>query len=619
MAFVIFTPQNLSDYYAILAQARKKFQEKNEVNIEGLPDSLMLSKGIFNKEPYIYYYYNNFNDLQQLIDQIDQVYELEKPKPFKTYIDFGSIWQKKQQVFKHKQILYEYHYSHTRPSAYNSYKNLDNTADRDKKTNDYFKQKAVYLLSDYQDFLHEDSFTLNVALFSFLIVVYRLPLGTKMDKICQHFNVEGITRNVNCEFKICWFIVASFALHPDIVETMNRINDAIKLFPQFHDINPSCRLNKAYKQLLEQHKVDEIHAMYVSGIDKVINGKLCPNNSQMILNIKNQNYKRDLARYLKYCQDPQTAKQSLENIINMDNLLAQLEPLSVASAATVNDLTVPLTKEQFYDKHNNKNISDEDYEQYVNDSVDFTDMWKYLKYYKISDVTYGVTSYFKCSSNNSKQKARDIILNDGRYIDKGHLFYVKIKALFNKHLGFESFAYTMMSKRQDAISQHNDTKQLYYRQILNSAFGGEGQNNAMFDKISFNNARQASLKQLKQDHKATRKISDATYSSENTVSMYLAIAESQVEGYKQQIQSKFIPNCKKYVRNVRSMKAQITLGGIEGSRHLMEAGINLLIIALCSNFLDNIFKRFSLYIFRFLRTYYANLQRNLLKLSAAPA
>ncbi|KAA6355769.1 MAG: hypothetical protein EZS28_048704, partial [Streblomastix strix] len=61
-------------------------------------------------------------------------------------------------------------------------------------------------------------------------------------------------------------------------------------------------------------------------------------------------------------------------------------------------------------------------------------------------------------------------------------------------------------------------------------------------------------------------------------------------------------------------KAQITLGGIEGSRHLMEAGITL-----CSNFIDNIFKRFSLYIFGFLRTYYANLQRNLLKLSAAPA
>ncbi|KAA6361857.1 MAG: hypothetical protein EZS28_042616, partial [Streblomastix strix] len=217
----------------------------------------------------------------------------------------------------------------------------------------------------------------------------------------------------------------------------------------------------------------------------------------------------------------------------------------------------------------------------------------------------GVTSYFKCTSNSSKQKARDIIMSDDRFNDKGQLFCVRIKghidekhinshinlapiwrkltynnsieqigvfmynkmksqrltvdkpttkltsllsthnqfmcftnyilwflidycnfiiddidsiALFDKHLGFESFACTMMSKRQDAISQHNDTKSLYYKQILKSAFGGEGQNNAKFDKISFNNARQASLKQLKQDHKATRKLSDTTYNPDGSLS-----------------------------------------------------------------------------------------------------
>ncbi|KAA6395256.1 MAG: hypothetical protein EZS28_009220 [Streblomastix strix] len=216
----------------------------------------------------------------------------------------------------------------------------------------------------------------------------------------------------------------------------------------------------------------------------------------------------------------------------------------------------------------------------------------------------GVTSYFKCTSNSSKQKARDIIMSDDRFNGKGQLFCVRIKghidekhinshinlapiwrkltynnsveqigefmynkmksqgltvdkpttkltsllsthnqfmcitnyilwflidyynliiddidsiALFDKHLGFESFACTMMSKRQDAISQHNDTKSLYYKQILNSAFGGEGQNNAKFDKISFNNARQASLKYQKQDHKATRKLSDNIYNSDGEV------------------------------------------------------------------------------------------------------
>ncbi|KAA6377058.1 MAG: hypothetical protein EZS28_027415 [Streblomastix strix] len=403
-AFVIFTPQNLSAQYATLVQARKRFQDKNEVSIDGLPDSLLLSKGIENQEPYMQYYYNHFYDLQQLKDKIDQVYELEKAKPYKSYISFGSIFLKKQQVYKHQQTLDEYNYSHTGPSADNSYKTLPNTVVRDK-----------------------------------------LPLGTKMDKICQHFNKEGITRDIDCEYNICWFIVASFALHPEIDNNKSRVSDAIKLFLQFNDINPSQRLNKANKQLHESYKgfnlvtdldryqqifklnvttfmcddkvmktrqdqpeqfskfeehfidkdyqtinvllvplshVDEIHTMNISDIDKIINGKLCPRNCQMIFNTKNQNYKRDLARHLKYCQGPETAKQvkldhlpkpysphisnnkllqklvetgqsdqltptlnyitfdfeTVENIINgVDNLIAQLELLSVASAATIND------------------------------------------------------------------------------------------------------------------------------------------------------------------------------------------------------------------------------------------------------------------------------------------
>ncbi|KAA6398874.1 MAG: hypothetical protein EZS28_005604 [Streblomastix strix] len=104
-------------------------------------------------------------------------------------------------------------------------------------------------------------------------------------------------------------------------------------------------------------------------------------------------------------------------------------------------------------------------------------------------------------------KARDVIMSAGRFNDKGQLFCVR----------FESFAYTMMSKRQDAISQHNDTKSLYYKQILNSTFEAEGQNNAWYDKISSNNAKHASLKQLKQDHKTTRKISDDTCNSDDEV------------------------------------------------------------------------------------------------------
>ncbi|KAA6385248.1 MAG: hypothetical protein EZS28_019224 [Streblomastix strix] len=149
-------------------------------------------------------------------------------------------------------------------------------------------------------------------------------------------------------------------------------------------------------------------------------------------------------------------------------------------------------------------------------------------------------------------------------------------ALFDKRLGFESFACTMMSKRQEGISQHNDTKSQHYKQILNSAFGEERQNNSKFDKISITNARLASIKQLKQDLKAIRKTNDDLYNSKGEViqeaihmgrespkqfqcnkplqdalftldnrkfwvhfcnmdtdSRYLAIAGSQIESYKQ--------------------------------------------------------------------------------------
>ncbi|KAA6403977.1 MAG: hypothetical protein EZS28_000503 [Streblomastix strix] len=145
-----------------------------------------------------------------------------------------------------------------------------------------------------------------------------------------------------------------------------------------------------------------------------------------------------------------------------------------------------------------------------------------------------VISYFKCTSNNSKQKAGDIVMSDDRSTDKGYILWFLIDycnfiiddidsiALFDKQFGFESFTIVMMKKRQEAIIQHNDTKQLYYKQILNSAFGVEGQNNAKFDKISFNKSRLASIKQLNQCNKATRKLNDDTYNSNGEV-----IEESQ--------------------------------------------------------------------------------------------
>jgi hypothetical protein len=63
-----------------------------------------------------------------------------------------------------------------------------------------------------------------------MVATYKLPLGTKLRKEIAFFNTHGITRDLELDYNICWFLVASFALHPDIVETKSRKADAIKLF-----------------------------------------------------------------------------------------------------------------------------------------------------------------------------------------------------------------------------------------------------------------------------------------------------------------------------------------------------------------------------------------------------
>lgn len=63
-----------------------------------------------------------------------------------------------------------------------------------------------------------------------MLITYRLPLGTKLRKEIAYFNNHGITRDIELDYNLCWFVVASFALHPEINETKTRIADAIKLF-----------------------------------------------------------------------------------------------------------------------------------------------------------------------------------------------------------------------------------------------------------------------------------------------------------------------------------------------------------------------------------------------------
>ncbi|KAA6382447.1 MAG: hypothetical protein EZS28_022026, partial [Streblomastix strix] len=595
---------------------------------------------------------------------------------------------------------------------------------------------------------------------------------------------------------------------------MKTRQDQLEQFGKFEEYIIDKDFQTVNVLLVPLSYVDEIHAKYISDIDKVINGKLCPSNCQMIFNTKNQNYKRDLARHLKYCQGPQTAKQvkldhlpkpyyphisnnkllqkliatgqqellthtlnyitfdfeTVENIIIcIDNLIAQLEPLSVASAASINDqitinsvdsinatlyfdlrngtdfieqwisqlfevaikvneanqsnipdITIeekhyeqhkplvsvigfnskkfdmnlllkhliknktkiqymgsttkakqtivshqdydfdlrfidilsffppnntlkqfvekfgtkgikltkgiyphgsfnydnykqvlgqitPFTKEDFYDKLNNKNINDDDYEQYNNDSISFENRWEYLKHYNIRDVTcmiYHINHLIQITWEEKVDMLGCISLAQIASQIKFKYCYDKfnINASYNIVNGYEQFEVTQYWKNnkvkgyinQDEFAKrditnnvteddidwirdkvasetchlcHNKftkenkptldridnsighTKQncqlacqicntvkadkdndisklkiqlmkyaIYehlpmtiYNESVYNIFGREAQNYAKFDKIYFNNAKLASIKQLKQGLKATRKLSDDIY------------------------------------------------------------------------------------------------------------
>ncbi|KAA6388294.1 MAG: hypothetical protein EZS28_016179, partial [Streblomastix strix] len=55
--------------------------------------------------------------------------------------------------------------------------------------------------------------------------------------------------------------------------------------------------------------------------------------------------------------------------------------------------------------------------------------------------------------------------------------------LFNKHTAFKSFVESMTEKRQQAMREDNQAKQLYFKNILISSYGADGLNNEKFDKI----------------------------------------------------------------------------------------------------------------------------------------
>ncbi|KAA6393768.1 MAG: hypothetical protein EZS28_010705 [Streblomastix strix] len=219
------------------------------------------------------------------------------------------------------------------------------------------------MIHEDQSPLRQESNTRKVALYSFVIIVYELPLGIILRLEIQWFNQHDYTRSIDCDYNICWFIAASFQLHPEINNKKSRVTNAIELFLQFNDQvhKEGGRLNKKLKQLLKEYEgfnqdadlekfqqcfklnvmtyeydhsekqfnktneniVDQdwqtihillaplsiqgdenplVHAIFIKDIDRVVGGYLCRKCNQKLFNRTSAHFSRDLKTHLVSCK-----------------------------------------------------------------------------------------------------------------------------------------------------------------------------------------------------------------------------------------------------------------------------------------------------------------------------
>ncbi|KAA6397570.1 MAG: hypothetical protein EZS28_006900 [Streblomastix strix] len=380
-AFMLFQPDDLKKFNEILIDTRKRYREQNEVDLAGLSDRTAQTNNVQNREPYHTYYFNKFTHLQQFDDKLAQVHELHKNKIYKIAVDFGSIWQTTQSTRSKNGIRNDYSYHYYKPSLQNSHKNYPIII-RDNASLKLFKDRVHDMIYEDQSPLHQESNNRKVALYSFVIIVYELPLGTKLRPEVQWFNEHDYTRSIDCGYNICWFIAASFQLHPEINQTKTRIANAIELFLQFNDQvhKEGGRLSKQQKQLLKEYdgfnqdtdlekfqqcfklnvmtyefdhsekqfnKTNEyivnqewvtthillaplsiqgdenpqVHAMFIKDIDRVVGGYLCKKCNQKLFNRTSAHFGRDLKTHIESCKGPDQMKHP-----NLDKLSQPFMP-----------------------------------------------------------------------------------------------------------------------------------------------------------------------------------------------------------------------------------------------------------------------------------------------------
>ncbi|KAA6385821.1 MAG: hypothetical protein EZS28_018652, partial [Streblomastix strix] len=221
---------------------------------------------------------------------------------------------------------------------------------------------------------------------------------------------------------------------------------------------------------------------------------------------------------------------------------------------------------------------------HINEHINFLPIWR-KRTYKTDEKSIGKFTFEKMqkygiSVNKLVTKLTSLLSTHDEFmsfssyylwllIDYCHFIIDDVEeiVLFTKHTAFKSFVEVMAEKSQQAMREGNQAKQLYFKNIVNSSYGADGQNNEKFDKIGFTNTRKNCddryLVSINLDSFSAHKcLQVSIFTQDNskfwylcfiyfflykcidmdrihfccmdTDSMYLAISGSTIEGYKQQ-------------------------------------------------------------------------------------
>ncbi|KAA6360159.1 MAG: hypothetical protein EZS28_044314, partial [Streblomastix strix] len=165
---------------------------------------------------------------------------------------------------------------------------------------------------------------------------------------------------------------------------------------------------------------------------------------------------------------------------------------------------------------------------HINQHINFPPIWR-KRTYKTDEKTVGKFTYEKMqkqgiSVNKQVTKLTSLLSTHDEYmsfssyylwllIDYCHFIIDDVEeiVLFTKRTAFKPFVEVMAEKRQQAMKEGNQAKQLYFKNIMNSSYGTDGQNNEKFDKIGIYYIQQTYLKQLNKGFTNTRKICEDRY------------------------------------------------------------------------------------------------------------